>query len=156
MISDVTVAQAEDKPDVTSLFETIHLNRFSSVSKELRVTAMVLRFIRKLKKEKISGLITPKEIENVEKMWILSEQKRCFEDVFVSISENKSNNLKKQLGLYSDDSGILRCQGRLQNSDLTESAKRPILLPKNSKVTELVFTKSICIVVYCKPWQVLG
>jgi len=123
---------------VTSLFETIDLNRFSSVSKLFKVTAMVLRVIRKLKKEKITGLITPKEIENIEKMWILSEQKRCFKDVFVSISENKSNNLKKQLGLYSDDSGILRCQGRLQNSDLTESGKRPILLPKNSKVTELL------------------
>ena len=123
---------------MTSLFETIDLNRFSSVSKLFKVTAMVLRVIRKLKKEKITGLITPKEIENIEKMWILSEQKRCFKDVFVSISENKSNNLKKQLGLYSDDSGILRCQGRLQNSDLTESGKRPILLPKNSKVTELL------------------
>ena len=37
-----------------------------------------------------------------------------------------------------DNKGLMRCQGRLENSDLTESARCPILLPKNDRFTILV------------------
>ena len=33
-----------------------------------------------------------------------------------------------QVGLFEDDKGVIRCQGRLGNSELTDSAKYPILL----------------------------
>ena len=36
------------------------------------------------------------------------------------------------------EGGILRCEGRLVNSDLEVSAKKPILLPKYYKVMEII------------------
>jgi hypothetical protein len=46
--------------------------------------------------------------------------------------------LIKQLGLYKDSVGILRCQGRLNNINMCESTKHPILLPKDDLYTKLV------------------
>ena len=50
--------------------------------------------------------------------------------------------MKKQLGLYQDADGILRCQGRIdQATMISESARRPVLLPKNERFTHLVIEK---------------
>ena len=42
------------------------------------------------------------------------------------------------LGLYIDDSGVLRCSGRIQNSLLPYSIKYPFLLPKKRYFTRLI------------------
>ena len=39
--------------------------------------------------------------------------------------------MQKKLGLYLDDDGLLRCKGRIDQAEISESARRPILLPKN-------------------------
>ncbi|XP_064080627.1 uncharacterized protein LOC135197492 [Macrobrachium nipponense] len=45
----------------------------------------------------------------------------------------------KCLGLFLDESGLLRCTGRLQNADhLPYSSKFPLLLPPNSPLTGLI------------------
>lgn len=43
-----------------------------------------------------------------------------------------------QFGLYSDEDGLLRCRGRLGNTDLPYSTKHPILLNTKHHVTELI------------------
>ena len=43
-----------------------------------------------------------------------------------------------QLGLFEDDKGVIRCQGRLGNSELTDSAKYPIFLDASHHLTTLV------------------
>ena len=69
-------------------------------------------------------------------------QRKNFQEVFDEILKEKSNNLKKQLGLYLDAVGILRCQGRIdQATMISESAWRPVLLPKNERFTHLVIEK---------------
>ena len=40
--------------------------------------------------------------------------------------------------MYVDEEGLLRCHGRLGNSDLDENAKQPLLLPKADRFTELM------------------
>ena len=47
------------------------------------------------------------------------------------------NKFKKQLGVVSDG-GILVCEGRMDFSDLAQIAKKPTLLPKNHKFSQLV------------------
>ena len=42
------------------------------------------------------------------------------------------------LGLYKDDSGVLRCSSRIQNSLLPYSTKCPVLLSKKHYITRLV------------------
>ena len=56
---------------------------------------------------------------------------------------------KKQLGVVSNG-GILVCQGRMDLSDLAETAKKPILLPKNHKFSELVILDCHERVHHCK------
>ena len=54
------------------------------------------------------------------------------------ISHKKYPMWKKQLMLFEDDSGILRCRGRIDNAvNLPYSTKHPILLPSNHPLTTL-------------------
>ena len=68
-------------------------------------------------------------------------QKRNFSDVFDAISQGKKNNLQKQLGLYLDDDGLLRCKGRIDQAEISESVQCPILLQKNERFTHLLVEK---------------
>ena len=90
----------------------INISIFSSFTKLLRVTAIVLRFIAKLKKVKNGN--DPLEVSDIlvaEQKWIAYTQSEHFNDIIISIMENKPNNSKNQLGLYLDGHGLLRCGG---------------------------------------------
>ena len=106
----------------------INIARFSSLTRLLRVTVVVETFISKLKKHRI-GLIEASKIRNAESRWIRYIKKH-FGDIFESIRSNKTNNLRNQLDLYLDEHGLLRCGGRLENADISEAARHPLLLPK--------------------------
>ena len=54
------------------------------------------------------------------------------------ISSGEQNNLKKQLGLYIDENGIIRCKCRYDEAGLRESARRPVLLPNSERFTHLL------------------
>ena len=46
--------------------------------------------------------------------------------------------LQRQVGVFIDPSGILRCRGRLEHAELSEGSKYPILLPRNGRFTVLI------------------
>lgn len=120
----------------------IKCEAYSSITKMLRVTALALRFISKLRDSKgRTGPLLSSEIDAAEIMWLTYLQKRNFSDVYDAISQGKKNNLQKQLGLYLDDDGLLRCKGRIDQAEISESARRPILLPKNERFTHLLVEK---------------
>ena len=126
------------KKKAISPFE-IDSRRFSSLNKLLRVTSWVGRFIKKLKRNLINtGPLQTSEMDYAEKLWIAHIQRLHYSSLLESIKESKPNNLKAQLGVYIDEDGLLRCHGKLGNSDLDETAKRPLLLPKASRFTELL------------------
>lgn len=107
--------------------------------KTLCVSVLAQRFVSKLrKKSHISRPLSASEIIKAEKLWIAYLQKDQCGDVIKSIQQTKSNNLKIQLGIFIDISGILRCRGRLENAGISESAKQPILLPKHNRYMDLV------------------
>ena len=54
----------------------------------------------------------------------------------------------KDLGLYLDPKGILRCRGRLHHSELQYAAKHPILLPKKSQLSELLIMEAHAVVLH--------
>lgn len=110
----------------------IKCEAYSSVTKMLRVTALALRFINKLRDSNgRRGPLLSSEIDTAEIMWLTYLQERNFSDVYDAITQGKKSNLQKQLGLYLDDDGLLRCKGRIDQAEISESARRPILLPKN-------------------------
>ena len=55
-------------------------------------------------------------------------------------STNSSSRLPlvRQLRLYLDHTGLIRCGGRIHNAPLSESAKFPILLPSKDPFTSLL------------------
>ena len=117
----------------------IDSRRFSSLTKLLRVTAWVTRFVNKVKKKSTStGPIQAAEMNAAEELWIRHIQSLHFSNLREAIDESKPNNLKVQLGVYIDERGLLRCRGRLGNSELDAEAKQPLLLPKNDQFTELL------------------
>ena len=97
----------------------IDCKKFSRLHRLLTITALVLRFTRKLKlKEREPGLlpvgITTDDILEAEKLWIRDTQVEF-------TSSAKFKNWEREFGVFSDPRGILRCGGRLGNADLSES-----------------------------------
>ena len=118
----------------TSLGNVIDCRAFSCLERLLRVTALVFKFIRLLK-AKHRGTdekpeITSADMEEAELCWI-KEVQRSLKD------NDKFRSWKQQLNLFEDERGVVRCRGRLGNSDLADSAKYPILLDTKHNLTAL-------------------
>ena len=112
------------------------------MTKLWRVTALVVRFIDKLRKNTGPvGPLGPTEITKAEEFWTKYVQRQQYYEVVESIYKSKFNNLKCQLGIYVDSHGLLRCTGRLQNAELCENTRHPILLPKIHRYTDLIIEK---------------
>ena len=120
----------------------IKYENYSSLTKLVRFTALVNRFVSKLKKSNSNtGSLTSSELNEAENMWIVQIQRKNFRDVYEAIVSEKSNNLQRQLGVYIDDNGILRCKGRIDEARISEGARRPVLLPASERFTHLLIEK---------------
>ena len=120
-------------------------NDYSSKSRLLRVTALVLRFVRNLKhreKAKESVHLNAEELKEAEGLWIRSIQSSAFPEEIQRLNtrQKEPNQLIKQLNLFLDENQFIHCEGRLENSTLPEEAKKPILLPSKHRFTELITT----------------
>lgn len=101
--------------------------RYSSLSKLLRVTVLVLRFIDRIrKKHSNTGLITSQELNNARYLWEKGVQNNSFSHVFNDIQQKARNALVTQLGLRITSDGLLKCYGIFG-----------ILLPKTEYFTRL-------------------
>ena len=121
----------ENKPFISSV---VDINRFSNMNKLLRATARIFRFIGNVKakvagKEINTNEITVEEIERAEQLWIMDAQS--------TVSEKNDACLLRNLGVFKDN-GILRCKGRLENSELDPWTKFPILIPGNHLFANLI------------------
>ena len=117
----------------------LNIDKLNNYKRLLNVTALVLRFINNLWKslnqeEKVvQRYVTTEEYNKAEHLWL----------VFIQQDVTKINNykqLEKDLNLQKDEENIIRCRGRLKNAPMEYDVKHPIILPKNSKFTELVVT----------------
>ena len=107
---------SENEATVTDIPLGIKEERFSSISRLLRVTALALRFINRLKHNvKQTGAITALELQKARSLWGQRIQRRTFHKVIEDLKANKRNNLITQLGLQIDSEGLLRCYGRFSS-----------------------------------------
>ena len=132
----------------------IDIKRFGNQTKLLRVTALVVKFIAKLKnrvrlkktRESTKEVLTASELNDAETMWIKSVQANSFDKEIRFLTRKKTKdessitpNYVTQFGLYLDQLGVVRCGGRIGNSTLPSNCKNPILLPsKHQFVTLLI------------------
>ena len=119
----------------TGIDAVVNVDDFSTLQRLVTVTAWVMRFIdnvraRKEQRAKRTGKLQVNELRTAEMEWFRSTQDNL----------KKQENFKQlvsELGVKEDE-GILRCVGRLVNSDLEFDARRPMLLPRQHRLTRLV------------------
>lgn len=121
------------------------LDRISSLPKLLRIVGYALRFIHnaKQKEQRITTkVLQPEELEKALKVCVKSAQRQFFsEEINTLMLPNgalKGSSRLKTLNPLIDSEGLLRVGGRLENSNLTENEKHPMLLPPHHKLTHLI------------------
>ena len=139
------VANSNIKVKFAAVENVILIERYSSLIKLLRVTALVRKIIliwrhkaenRNIGKRTRSHVdskntlsIDALDIQKAKHLWILAAQ--CIVRDYKNFSQ-----LRYQLNLLEDEFGLIRCNSRLKSSDLDNNQKYPCLLPK-----EHIFTK---------------
>jgi hypothetical protein len=144
------VACAPQAPP-THLANIIDPERYGSLTKLLRITALVMRFVRNARvKDRDDGLITAKEITNAEQTWISNIQHHAYQKEITSLQKEEKNNdnsqLARQLCLFLDSDGLLKVGGRLHNAPLDYASKFPILIPAGhfTKLLILAAHENVC------------
>ncbi|GFY36931.1 integrase catalytic domain-containing protein [Trichonephila clavipes] len=90
---------------------------------------------------KKSGTLETEELKKSEEYWIKEIQKETYASEIIDLEKApKVSDCSKIRSLVPclDDRKILRIKGRLDESELSLDEKQPILLPSNSKFTELL------------------
>ena len=107
------------------LCQLVNIDKYSNLTKLFSVTAFVLRFTRNCRNPniKFTGPITPAELTQAHLMWIRECQQEIFDKEITNLqAQSKSNSpnrlpLVRQLCLFLDKSGLLRCGGGTQCPD---------------------------------------
>ncbi|CAB4032048.1 Hypothetical predicted protein, partial [Paramuricea clavata] len=134
-----------EKDDVSNvnLEAIIDCNRYSSKTKLLRVTALVLKFVKHLKLEEGARTTEPveinaKELLEAEMLWLKSIQSAAFETEFRLLkSKKEKNQLINQLNLFLDEREITTTPSdshfeiACTNKTLTKRAKYQNRILKN-------------------------
>ncbi|XP_011341045.1 uncharacterized protein LOC105281490 [Ooceraea biroi] len=121
------------------------LDKYSSLTRLLRITVWCLRAVSPFKKssDSLTGPITTHELEAVKSYWVKTVQRSSFQQELTVISEGqalpKSNPLSR-LTPFTDSNGLLRIGGRLQSSLLPTTTKYPLILPRKSSFTSLIIS----------------
>ncbi|XP_003381924.1 Pao retrotransposon peptidase superfamily [Trichinella spiralis] len=134
---------------LVELVENIYLNpeRYEHFDRLLRITAFCIRFgknCRLPKPDRLVGYVTPLEIQNAENYWIRKAQHERFSTEIYQLSNERqiaANSRLQQFDPFLDEYGLLRIGGRLQNSDLPEHTKHPILLPDKHPTTTAIIRR---------------
>ena len=113
--------------------------RVSSLSKLLRVTAWLKRFVDNARKvtNRHDEHLTAAELRAARVIWERNVQRYHYPDVVSSGGKNMGP-LKKLGSVFVDADGIIRCSTRLEHADVPNSVKCPKLLPKCDPYTQLV------------------
>lgn len=119
------------------------LERFSSMSKLIRVIAYVLRFSYNLKtrNKPLSGNLSCTELNQAHDCIIKLVQDQAFhEDIHYLKNHGQLPKSSKLHSLHPfiDNNGLLRVGGRLTNSSLKYETKHPLILPKSHFITQLI------------------
>ena len=124
-----------------TLLDTIQ-RRISNWNRMKRVLATMLLFVKKCRKKGVPFSLMVEDIEEAGRILI-----RMAQDKYLNSEVKKSNSSpageKKQKWLlkldpFTDDEGLLRVGGRLRNSEQPSQIKFPIILPKQSAVTQRI------------------
>ena len=160
-ITHSLVNSTANEPTTPKVDNLIDITRFSDLTKLLRVTALVVKFVNKLKStvptKSSSGsgteILTALELTNAEELWIKAVQASSFNKEIKFLRDHRQNKAVpptyvSQFGLFLEN-GIVKCKGRINNAELLGSARNPILLPAKHDFVPLVIKKVHASVKHC-------
>lgn len=117
----------------------IDLNRYSNLNQLFRITALLFRIINKLRKRSITD---SENFQMARNYWLKTEQAVHFSKELSFLNDQSNSNpplLVNNLNLFLDDNGIIRSRGKLDKClQLSYDVRNPIVIPKNSHLTELI------------------
>ena len=114
----------------------IDIKKYNDLSKLMRVTAFVIRYISNLKALVRKEALTLKkyaltsELNRAYHLWIIDNQRY--------LDDEKNSSVKLNLNLKADNVGVIRSYSRLKNSRVPFDMKAPIFINKNHKFAELL------------------
>ena len=124
------------------------VNKYSSITKLVRVTAWCFRFFYNCKFIKYNSPTFKKpyliicELRNAEIAWVRYAQTLAFpeelQNLIVGNSIPKNSRIIKLSPYLDSNTQLLRVGGRLKNSSISKKQKHLILLPTNSIITKLI------------------
>eukprot|EP00102_Acyrthosiphon_pisum_P013651 XP_008183314.1 PREDICTED: uncharacterized protein LOC103309509 [Acyrthosiphon pisum] len=118
------------------------ISRYSSLSFAQRVFALVWCFIAKTKKcSPGTELIHRGELQKARDTLVYMAQRQYFGTWRTKLHDSSPSNIPnsfRKLKPYLDECDIIRVGGRLRNSNLSEHAKFPMLVPKGSHLAGLI------------------
>ena len=127
-VTNLCVKEGQNR--LRGLEAVISIERYSRLTKLLNVIAWVRRAASNFRKNYLTTELTAEEIKVAEIEWIKIAQHELTQ-------QDNYKQLIKKLGLVEED-GILKCTGRLGNSDLDLDVQKPILLPRKHRFTWLI------------------
>ncbi|XP_044171892.1 uncharacterized protein LOC122956294 [Acropora millepora] len=119
----------------TGIANVIDVNNHSTLQRLVQVTAWVKRFVNNLRASvtqgsRSTGRLEANELKDAEIEWLKSAQTELKK-------QHNFKQLEKELGIKTDRN-VLRCEGRLLNSDLEIDARKPVILPTKHPFTRLI------------------
>lgn len=131
----------------------IEPERFSNWSRMVNAQALSTRYLNKLvakvRGQSINGPLKSEELKEAEYTLYKLAQFDCFNEELSTLANPKENfgpkaYVKKSSSIYKyspylEKDGLLRVQGRIDKvNQIKFDTKRPIIMPKNHKITELL------------------
>jgi hypothetical protein len=112
--------------------------------KLIRICSFIFRFIHNCRNvnSKNLGPLTAPELNRSEAYLIKQVQYVFFAEDINNLKNKRTltgNSKLKFLNPFIDSEGLVRVGGRLDNSNLTYVKKHPVVLPRNHKLSEIIF-----------------
>lgn len=136
-VKKTTTALVVETKGEEGIAAVVPLNDYSKLQKLVCVVAWVRRFVNNMKASlnkredaKRAGKLEVRELNEAEIELVKSAQDKLKK-------QGNFEQLVSELGIVKHGE-ILRCEGRLVNSDLEFDARRPFILPRKHHLTELI------------------
>ncbi|XP_064469210.1 uncharacterized protein LOC135383823 [Ornithodoros turicata] len=133
-----TVLQISSSPS-----PLLNVESFSTCRRLLRVTAWVLRFVRNTRRStRLSfSWLTAEELRRAVLYWEKQTQSESYAEELSRLKERQPVSLQSKIASLRpclDDEGVVRLKTRLQFGPEADTAKCPVLLPREHHFTMLV------------------
>ncbi|XP_064486179.1 uncharacterized protein LOC135398725 [Ornithodoros turicata] len=125
----------------------LEIDRYSSMSRALRVTAWMLRFINRCRRTHMdtTGPLTAEELQSAESYWLRETQRDAYPHEIKKLREGcpvPPQSKLLELNPFLDDERLLRMRSRLEHAEMGAAVKHPIVLPPDHSFTELLVTSA--------------